>query len=112
LVVALRFLTAAPAHADRRTEELTVLAAAAADILTTEIWLSHELGSVTPIELNPIMGSVHQRVLVKSAGTLGILYLARRLETDHPKAASLLRWSTASLWFGSAGWNLSLTIRY
>ena len=52
----LSLLFASPALADRRTEEIAVIAASAADIITTEIWLAHDPYTVDGVEHFPTEG--------------------------------------------------------
>ena len=114
-------LFASPALADRRTEEIAVIAASAADIITTKIWLHHDPYMVDgvehfPTEGGPILGQLSSpvaRIAVKAGGTAGILWLARFVEgKGHDRAASFIRLTGVSVWSGAAGWNLSLSIRY
>ena len=111
---------AAPALADRKTEEVALIAASAADIITTEMALARDPWTVDGVEYVPTEGgailsqfkSPAARVAVKAAGTAGIIWLARYFEgKGHPRAASIIRISSVSLWNSAAGWNLSLTIR-
>lgn len=107
-LVATLLLVSSPLLAsDRKTEELAIVGAAAADLITTEIALG-----AGGTELNPLMQSPGKRMLVKTAGTVAIIALARSLENEHPKAASVLRWSTFAVWVGAAGWNASVAIRF
>ena len=117
----LGLLFASPALADRRTEEIAVIAASAADIIATEIWLAHDPYMVDgvehfPTEGGPILGkldSTAARIAVKAGGTAGILWLARFVEgKGHDRMASFVRLTGISAWSAGAGWNVSLSVRY
>lgn len=111
LVVAITVIAgAADVHAqDRGTQETLILIAAVADIASTEYALNH----VGIKEGNPLLGNRAVRIVGKAAATGVILWATRSLESDgHPKAAKVLRLMTAGVWFGAAGWNVSLTVRY
>lgn len=114
-------MTASMAFGDRKTEEIALVAASAADIITTEVWLAHD-----PYEKNGVMhfpteggivlsriDSPVGRIAVKAGGTAGILFFARFWEKKgHDRVASFIRLSGISVWSGAAGWNLSLSFRY
>jgi hypothetical protein len=96
-------------YADQKTEEILVVASAAADVVSTEIWLRHDVAT----EANPLMQSRATRIVSKAAGTAGLLYLGRWLDNrGNDKAASFVRLTAASVWLTATGWNVSLTIRY
>ena len=109
----LTLLFASPALADRRTEEIAVIAASAADFIATEVWLHDDTASVTPIERNPLAQSTAARIAVKAGSTAGLLWLARFAERKgHDRMASIVRLTGISVWSGAAGFNISLTIRH
>lgn len=111
LLVAFALLLAVEASAtDRKTEEIFLVAAAAADVVTTEIMLRQE----GTYETNPLgRGPTWQRVAIKTAGVLTVASLARYAEgSGHGKAASILRWGAVSAWFAASSWNVSLTVRF
>lgn len=104
---------------DRRTEEIFVIAANAADLITTEIWLNHgpyfDSGQLRiPSEKNPFaQGSFAKRAALKAGTTTATLLIARLLDRrGHDKAASVLRWSATVVYLGAASWNVSLSIRF
>lgn len=103
---------------DRKIEEISLVSAAIADLVTQEIWESnghyyHDNTWKNPNETNPIAGSTGKRIAIKTASTVGIIALARLLDSKgHGKTASILRWGTVSAWGAAAGWNISLSIRF
>lgn len=87
-----------------RSQEIAVVSAASMDVVSTEVALSRG-GS----EANPLMKDRTARVLGKAGATAITVLLARELEdSGHEKAASILRWSTFTLWTGAAAWNLAV----
>lgn len=118
LVIAFCFPTVTSA-ASRKIEEVLVIAANAADLIATEIWLHkdpyvHEGRLRIPGEVNPLArGPFAKRAAMKAGTTAATLLIARLWERrGHAKAASALRWSATVLYFGAAGWNASLSIRF
>ena len=97
-------------EADSRTaEELALVAAGAADIISTELALQ---GSNVH-EANPLGQSTTSRIAIKSGATAGMLLLARYMDSHgNPGAARIIRWSGIAAWGTAAGWNVSLTFRY
>ena len=52
------------------------------------------------------------RIVGKVALTGVVLWSARKLEGGgHEKMAQFLRYTTASVYMGAAGWNVSLTVK-
>ena len=97
-------LNAALCRADQKLEEVALISAAAADLVSTELALEH--GS----EANPLMENRAVRISAKAASTTLILLLARKLQDNHPKLAGTLRFTGIAFSAGAAGWNLSLTL--
>lgn len=87
-----------------RSQEIAVVGAAGADLVSTELAL--ERGGV---EANPLMENRTARVLGKTAATATVLLLARELEDEHPRAAAIMRMSIVGLWAGAALWNVSVS---
>ena len=76
-----------------------------ADLVSTEIAIARGDGRVR--EANPIMGQhVAQRVVVKAAGTAAQVWLVRKLEPHHPRAAKALGYGIGTFFGGVAIWNL------
>ena len=119
IVVATLLLATLASAADRKTEEILVVVANVADLISTEVWLNNgpylDNGQLkTPMERNPLArGSFTKRVAIKAGTTAATLLIARLWDCrGHTRAASTLRWSATVTYFGVAGWNASLSIRF
>lgn len=87
-----------------RSQEIGVVGAAAADVISTEVGLSN--GGT---ESNPLMENRTARIAVKSGTTAAVILIARELDSaGHTKAASIMRMSVFTLWMGAATWNLAV----
>jgi len=110
LVAVLALGIASSALADRKLEETVLIASAVTDIVSTEMLLHSNPGFH---ELHPLGQSFRQRLLLKSAGTVGVLLFARGIDRwKGKKAGGVVRWSASSVWLGAAGWNVSLMMRF
>ena len=90
-------LMASPVQAGIRASEAALIAAAGADLATTE-WALGRCGT-TCREGNPFMQAQGTRAAAKLAGTAAVLIAARALEKrKHKHAARILRWGGAALW--------------
>lgn len=88
-----------------RSQEIGVVGAAAADVISTEVALAN--GGT---EANPLMVNRTARIAVKSGTTAAVVLIARELEeSGHTRAASILRMSIFTMWMGAAAWNLAVS---
>ena len=101
----LLLLLGTPVSADQKLEEVVLISAAAADLISTELALSR--GGAQ--EANPLLENRAVRISAKAASTALILLLARKLQENHPKLASTLRWTGVAFSAGATGWNVSMT---
>lgn len=100
------FFTPDLCRADQKLEEAVLISSAAFDLISGEVGIQTQ-----GYESNPLMGSSPvQRIAVKAGSTALILLLARKLQPNHPKLASVLRFSGITLWTTAGAWNVSLTL--
>jgi hypothetical protein len=87
-----------------RSQEIAVVGAATADLVLTETALAN--GGT---EANPLMENRAARIAGKAAATTLVVLLARQLEDEHPKLASVMRLSTVGVWAGASVWNMTVS---
>ena len=107
LLFTIFFLLSSPLSGDQKKEEILLLSTAVSDLLLSEYLLEQE----NTQELNPLMKERWQRLTLKSSSAVLVLYLSRKLQPEHPKMASLLRWTSVAFWGGATGFNVYVAVK-
>jgi len=93
-------LACSPVQADWL--EASLIAAATADLATTELGISQ--GAV---ELNPFLQNRSARIAAKAGSTAVFIVVYRKVKKEHPKGAKAFMITAVSLWTAAAIWNLT-----
>ena len=98
MLLMLSFLTCNTVDADWL--ETSLIAAATADIVTTEIAISHGA-----IELNPFLQNQSLRIAAKAGSSAVFIVVYRKVKKGHPKGAKVFMIAAISVWATAAIWN-------